>query len=1120
MKKGSNYPKAVLRVMRFTLGHIIIVILFSGMSYASNTHAQSVLDRRITLSLHGVPLQEALSEIEREAKVSFVYSREFIEADKKVFLHANDKKLKGVLTDLLQDFNIRFRAIDELIILRRSVAPVPVELSNINPVLKAKHLRQDFTVSGLVSDAETGEVLPGVSISLKNSDIGVVSDTEGKYQLSIPVIYRNGTLVVTLIGYLRREIQLDDQRTIDILLEQDIARLNEVVVIGYGVQEKSDLTGSVVRADIEAFRESPNISIAQSLHGIVPGLDIGQVNTAGQNPSISVRGRTTLSGNRDVLLVVDGIIYSGELMDLNPNDISSVDILKDASSKAIYGAQAANGVILVTTKTGRKAAKPIFNYSGSFTTQSPANSLTFMNREEFIRKAYDVDWELAYEAPDYTQLKPDLEFSDYVTLPEIRAGYENGNDFDWWDATTNPAYIHAHNLGVRGSSDNFSYFISGGYTQQRGFILNDEFERYTARINIENRIFDWFAIGTQSFVSLSDYSGDSPGLGALSRFTPLVTPYDEEGNYALNPTGGQLSNPFLTASADDLDKRNSLFGNFYVDLDIPFVNGLNYRLNFGNNYSWEKRFNSNEFDNGATGGALKRNASRYDQTLDHILSYKTTLENVHAFDVTLVAGQRKRQFEETVAQGSNFSNLGLIYNNLSLATIQEIGSAAWTESYLYQMARLNYAFNSTYLLTATLRRDGFSGFAENEKTAFFPSVGLGWVVSNESFMANDWISNLKLRGSYGQNGNLVSRYASLARLDNYPAYVFGDGGSTLFGQRVQSLANPGLTWETTAGYNIGIDFSLWNSRISGNIDYYNTTTNDLIYNVSLPEITGFNQITTNVGEIANRGIELALNYRILHNNRFSWNLNFNISSNRNEIRSLIGLDVDGDGQEDDLQASGLFIGESINSIFSYESAGIIQLGEEAPEGFFVGTHRIVDQNGDGVINPNDDRIIIGRQEPAFRFGILNELSYKNFTLRLFVNSVQGGQNGYLGRNMPDGFGGNVNHAKRENRWLEFDYWTPANPDARYRRLDQGPAFNYIYYGDRSFIRLQDVTLAYTLGSEMAKKIGFKNLKVFASAKNLHTWTDWVGWDPETGSGISSGGRPVMRGFSLGLDVSF
>jgi len=974
---------------------------------------------------------------------------------------------------------------------------------------------QESTITGRVTSMSNDEGLPGVNVVEKGTRNGTVTDMNGQYSLTVS---NNATIVFSSVGFTTEEIKVGGRSVIDLSMAEDVQQLQELVVVGYGTQEKSDLTGSVVRADIDAFREAPNVNIAQSLQGSVPGLNIGQTDAAGSNPSISIRGATTINGNQNVLIVVDGIIYTGGLNDLNPNNIESIDILKDPSSMAIFGAQAANGVVLITTKSGQDAGKPIFNLTSSYTTQNPSNQLTVFDRAGFIDKSFDADWEISFVPPEYTQLKSDWDYGDIVTDPELRNGYENGYDYNWWDEATDPGYITAHNLNVSGKTGDVSYFLAGGYTKQKGYIINDEFERITTRINLENAIFDWLKIGAQTFGTFSDYSGDSPSLGPLTVMTPLVRPFDENGEIILNPNGANISNPFLNSEANDFDKRNSLFGNFYLDLDIPFIDGLNYRLNYGHNYRWNRRYNSNEFDNGASGGATKTNNSNYDWTIDHIISYKKTFNEIHSLDVTLVAGQRERKFEETYAEGINYNNLRLSYNDLSLAAIQNIFSEAWDESYLYQMARVNYELNYKYLITATVRRDGFSGFARNEKIALFPSLGLGWVISEEGFMDHEWLNNLKIRASYGSNGNLVGRYASLARLVTYPAYVFGDGGSTQFGQQVQNLANPNLTWETTTGLNFGVDFSVLNNKLNGSIDYYTTTTNDLLFQVSIPEITGFDEIISNVGEVANRGLELQLNSEVIKRDDFSWNLNFNLASNRNRIQSLIGLDADGDGEEDDLTASGLFIGESINSIYDYESAGIIQLGDDVPPGFFVGTHRIVDQNGDDFIDPLD-RVVVGRQEPAYQFGILNEFNYKQFTFRFFINSIQGGKEGYRGRNMLDGFGIGDN-IRRNNMWREYDYWTPSNPGARYRRLDQSPAVDYIYYGDRSFIRLQDITLAYNFPKSLLDNIGLNNAKLFVSGKNLLTITDWEGWDPETGDGFRNNGRPVMQGVSVGLDVSF
>ena len=1104
-----------LRVwMKVSFFQFVMMVIVAGYAHGHVVNAQELLSQKVDITVRQKDIRNVLTQLESIARVKFVFSPRSLPVNRKVSMSLSNKTLAEVLDVMFQPEHVTYQVVNGRIVLKLSQpSSARTEPGEEDNPLTRKVV--DQTIQGKVSD-EKGEVLPGVSVVIKGTSRGTTTDVLGNFKLDIADT--STVLVFSFVGYLSRELTVGNRTQLDIALKSDEKALAEVVVIGYGTLKKSDLTGSVARADIDAFRESPNVNIAQSLQGTVPGLNIGQVSTAGQNPTISIRGRTTINGNQNVLLVVDGIIYTGSLSDLNPADIESVDVLKDPSSMAIYGAQAANGVILITTKGGKKNSKPVFNYTGSYTTQVPSQTLHLLDREGYIAKIADQEWRSAFLAPDYTRPNPAYNAQNSIIDPPIRDGLLNGTNYDWWKGTTNPAYITAHNLSVTGSNQDFSYFLSTGYTDQKGFIMNDKFKRITTRINIENTILKWFKIGAQTFGSFSDYSGVSPALGGITIMPPLVSPTDAAGNYVLNPMATNVSNPFLVAAADDLDKRNNLFGNFYTQINVPFVDGLSYRLNYGHNYSWDRHYNSNPYGNGATGEAYKLNTNAYDWTLDNILNYKKTFNGVHSVDVTAVVGRRARNYEESRATGANFKSLRLGYNDLSQAGIQTISSAAWKETFVYQTARINYDYKLRYLLTATVRRDGFSGFAENKKTGIFPSLGFGWVISQENFLKAQWINLLKVRGSYGANGNLASRYSSLARMDIYPAYVFGDGGATEFGQQVSTLANPNLSWETTTGFNLGVDFGVLNNRISGSVDYYHTTTTDLLFNVNIPNVTGFDQITTNIGKIANRGIELVLTGKAIKGSNFKWTINANLSANRNRIISLLGQDNDKNGIEDDLTASGLFIGRSIGAIYDYQSGGIIQLGDEVPKGFFVGTHRIVDQNGDGIVDPKD-RVIMGRTEAAYNFGILNEFNYKNFTLRVFINSIQGGKDGYRKLNMPTalGIGDNI---RRNNFWREFDYWTPSNPGARYRALDQGGAIEYNYYGDRSFIRLQDITLSYSLSPALASRIGMKDIKVFASGKNLMTLTKWQGWDPETGDGLLVNGRPVLKGFSVGLDVRF
>jgi TonB-linked SusC/RagA family outer membrane protein len=481
-------------------------------------------------------------------------------------------------------------------------------------------------------------------------------------------------------------------------------------------------------------------------------------------------------------------------------------------------------------------------------------------------------------------------------------------------------------------------------------------------------------------------------------------------------------------------------------------------------------------------------------------------------------GAVKRELSSTYADAQGFSRLTLGYNSLEQANNQYTSSDAWKESLNYQMARLNYKYAYKYLMTATIRRDGFSGFAANKKYAYFPSFAVGWILSEESFFKVKGIDFLKVRAGYGVSGNQTSRYKSLARVTTQNAYIFGDGGSTLIGQELNSLANPDLKWEKTKGINAGLDFKLFQGRISGSIDLYSNTTNDLLFDVAIPNISGFSTISTNVGQLQNRGLEIVLTSRNIDYKNFHWNTTVNFTTNANKIVKLTGADANNDGKEDDMVASGLFIGEPTGAIYGYQVNGIYQLGETPPAGYYTGTYRIVDQDGEDYEITPDDRIILGHTEPAYRISILNKIEYKGFTLSVFLNSIQGGKRGYLGNNTRATSRSDV--SIRFNNLDAINYWSPGNPDGEYPQSVSNPTVQPTVYRDRSFIRLQDITLSYQFKGYFIKKLNIEDLSLFVSGKNLATWTKWKGWDPETGQGLINDGRPVMKGYSIGCNVTF
>lgn len=985
--------------------------------------------------------------------------------------------------------------------------------------------QNNIAVKGRIVD-DKNQPVAGASIVVKGTTTGTTTDNNGEYQLNAPA---NGTLVVTSIGYPAKEVTVNNQTTINVTVAASITDLDQVVVVGYGTQRKKDVTGSVATVNLEVVRDAPNTNVGQMLQGTVPGLNVGVSTVAGGTPPISVRGRVSLGGSQDVLIILDGIQYNGSLSTINPDDIASIDILKDPSSTAVYGAQAANGVILITTRRGRTNQKPRINFTSSYGIQKPTvGDLRPFNREQYLANLTEAFYDKAYLAPDFTQPNDTFDLADVVDASMRDAnGNILPNDFDWWDAGTKTGRIIENNLSISGGAERVSYLLSGGFVDQKGFIINDIFKRKSIRANLEVRPLQWWRVGLLSSAAFVNQSGAEPALETLQHMSPLLVPFDAAGQLIPFPTRTLEASPFTTYYVDNHDRNNHFFANIYTDIDFPFLKGLNYRLNFGNNYRTIEQYNSSIYGAAQTGEAYKYNQRFYDYTFDNILTY-TKRFGAHDITATLLYGAIEREWDSSGARSTGFSRQTLGYNNLSLGGIQFTGSNAYEEALNYQMARVNYKLNDKYLLTATIRRDGFSGFAENSKYAYFPSAAVGWIISEEEFMSNVTpVNNLKLRVGYGISGNQTQRYTSLARIaaGTSNAYVFGDAGATAFGQQVTTLGNPDLKWERTKGFNAGVDFSMFNNTFSGTLDFYNNNTTDLLFAVKIPQISGFDSIQTNLGKIRNTGFEASLTQRIFNRRDFNWSATLNFSTNKNRILALTGVDTNGDGKEDDLISSGLFIGKSISTIYDYQADGIYQLNEALLPGFRTGTVKVVDQNKDGKISPEADRVFIGRQEPAYRLSLLNTFFYKGLTLNFLINSIQGGDNGYLGSNRP--FANNMPQYYREDntiRWNDLngiDYWSPRNPGGKYPRNISGSRAQVEpnMYEKRNFVRLQDVTLSYNFAN-LVEKVGAQSLSLFVSGKNLVTWTNWEGWDPETGQGLIVGGRPVLRAFTVGLNVTY
>jgi len=1095
----------VMKVTTFLLFFAVVQIL------AVDSYSQTKL---LTINMKNATVRDILYEIEENSEFYFLYSNKLINADRKLSVSVEEKKMEEVLKLIFKGEDVAYSIMDRQVI---------IYPEGMLPETHIFYQQQTKRVSGTVT-SQDGQPLPGVTIVIEGTTQGTVTNSEGEYLLTnVP---EDATLVFSFVGMKTQKIAVRNQTNINITLEEDVIGIEEVVAIGYGTMRKRDLTGSVQRADIESFVEQPNLSIMQSLHGSVPGLNVGQVNQAGQEPVISIRGLTTLSGETAPLIVLDGVIFRGNIIDINPNDIKSVDVLKDASSTAVYGSQAANGVIIITTsKAGGKDGKPVISLSSKYSFQRPYKAFEYPDTDYFKKKTERADfYSSRTEASGYLEPNPNYDFTSRFNTAYEDWAYENNIITDWYDLVTRDnIHTQSHNVSISNTTKVNNYYISLGYSDQVGYMLNEDYSRINARINVDNNITDWLTVGIQSFMSQSDYSGAEISPRFRYEHNPYMTVYDENGDYVTAP-GGQLINPFLTAEADNLDKRLNISGNIYTEIDIPFVKGLSYRVNFNNIYILRSNYGFADYGSNLRGSGSKSESKNYDWTSDNIITYKRTFNDVHDINVTLLYGIEKRSYTTTYAGAEDFINKVLGYNRLQAgnADLYNVSSGAWEENSLYQMARLFYGYKGKYLLTGTIRRDGFSGFSKNNKIGIFPSAAFAWVVSEEPFIDNNiaWLDNLKMRVSYGANGNrTIARYQTLARVSGGYNYVTADE-SPVYTQSVNSLASPNLNWETTTGINLGLDFGVLKGHLFGTIDYYNNNTTNLLYNVDIPSISRYSKFPDNLGKLHNHGIDINISSVNIKRDGFTWISTVTFARNRNELKELLGFDNDGDDKEDDLISEGLFIGEPLSAIYTYKLIPGEFWGatDERPPGFGAGSYKIYDLNEDGEYTPQD-REIIGYRDPSYRFSINNELNYNNWTLRIFINSIQGGKNYYYGLDGLSSWGTSESIFRR-NVPKEVNFWYPGNPDPVYHRIYMEGG----KYGDRwvqrNFVRLQDVSLSYNLPKDMLTNLNIENVKVYVSGKNLVTLTNWPGWDPETGEDISRDGRPVMSSFTFGLNVEF
>lgn len=954
-------------------------------------------------------------------------------------------------------------------------------------------------VYGVVVDIKTGEPLPGVVCFVDGSSIGTSTDLDGKFLLTLSAGSRP-VLTFSCLGYDQETVQWNGQKTLEVRLTESTEYLDEVVVVGYGTQKKSDITGAVGSVSRDRIKEMITTDIAQILQGSVPGLNV-MATTAGANPEgqsevMLIRGRNSISASNNPLIILDGNPYYGNISDINGHDIESIEILKDASSAAIYGSRASNGVILITTRQG-KEGKVTISYDGYYGIETIANFPHIMTGEEYYD--YKKGWNDDDDNPD-----------NILSESEARV-YREGTwkNWTWKDLLTQPGHSTRHSVSVSGGNKSIRYNVSGNYLSNVGTIINDQFKRAQFRVNMTAKITDWLSYTTNNMLTWSDNSGATPKFADVFNKSPLLEPFNADGSINIVPDASNEKrfNPIECLLYDDYDVTYKyMTGNSFL---ADITKNLTYRLNTSLQYVGSEH---DEYQGLNTGAMKSYNgyASLYEKksfaySIENIINWDRTfgkheifLTGVYSFEGTNV---RTNQLE-----GYDFTNDLLSYNAIAQAKqlIPYVFEASTT--LISQMARANYSYDSRYLFTATVRRDGYSGFGSNNKWGLFPSVAVGWNIANEPFFSSlkDTMNVLKLRLSWGQNGNqAISAYQTISTLGSSD---YLDRNSMAVGYVPESLGTNSLSWETTESLNAGLDFAMFKSRLTGELNAYVNNTSDLLLKRSISPVNGLTSIYQNVGKTKNEGIELSLTSINVSTSKFAWKTMANAALIRTRI-----VDIYGDGKDD--IDNKWFIGYPIKVNYDYYITGVWQSNEAnlaEKYGALPGYAKYDDLNGNGEYDA-DDRQVIGSPEPNFTWSLSNQFTYGPFDLSVYLYGAMGMVK--------------YNPFYAKNILIPHNYWTPDNPTNDYWSKDDGNANQYIAsksvtpgkYEKADFWRIKDVTLSYRLPASFTSKVGITSSKLYVSMKNPMTFTQYTGMDPELDEQRA---KPVQREFIFGINLSF
>jgi len=992
------------------------------------------------------------------------------------------------------------------------------------------------TVSGVVTDAE-GEPVIGASVVVKdNNKYGAVTNIDGEYSIQVPA--KSATLVFSYVGYKPVEVALAaGQTTANVKLSENTEMLEDVIVVGYGSMKRKDLTGAVAHIDREVLDSRVATNPLDFLVGTVPGVNITPSTGSGGGGSILIRGRQSLKASTSPLIVLDGVIFYGNIEDINPNDIESIDVLKDASSTAIYGSKGSAGVILITTKKGTEG-KPIVTVGAKLGWQEPTFMYKMPNAEQYVQRRQDyyktIDYfkpsaqqkgvgyyDNPYNLPDGISQDDwsgyDASFSgDYIDTwltrlnfnPIEIKNYKAGKFTDWQDMAYRKGFRQDYNVSVSGKSPRSTYYMSLGHTYNKGIVVGDDYRVTRMRVNLDVKITNWLNIGTNSQFAHKGADDKKVDGGTARAMSPFGDMYEEDGSIKVRPwDDNRLANPFLAYYTNDKFYRNwNLNSSIYGRVTLPF--GFSWQTTYNMRYGVLKDYYyTSDINPGqvAGGSAKRREFSDYEWTIDNMLKWNRTFAKIHSFDFTFVYSAEKYQSWNSQSNNEGFEpNGNLGYHNIQTGIKPTVSSDDQIQTGKSFLGRLNYTLMDRYLITGSYRRDGFSAFGKNSPWANFWTFAGGWRISEEKFLRNvSWLNNLKIRVSWGQTGNRdIGRYAAFARLTTTNAIEDGENQKAVY---PSSLANADLKWETTTAWNWGIDFGLFNNRVYGTVELYKGKTSDLLMDRSMPEISGYGSIASNLGEIANRGAEVSVTTVNIKQPNVVWSTTLNYSTNHNEIKHLYGKMVDvldangnvvGQREDDDVQ-NGWYIGHGLDEIYDYKTIGIWQLGEEyeaAKYGRRPGDPKQLDVNGDGKVN-TDDKLWLGYSAPRVRMTLNSHLVlFKNITFDFTLR----GEFKWLGTDNTYRNETNRYYDTSNSVWTR--YWTPWNPDTEYASLGANNGNpNVNFHKSRNYVRMQNMSLSYLFPAKLTRKAFIEALRLQVSCDNAFVISGWRHNDPLTTS---------------------